>query len=91
MIDRIKMFERYLKEEEKAENTIDKYLRDINEFYECYGKEGVVTKDILLDYKEHLKKSKLKVSTINSKISFLNAFFKYNKNDALKLKVIKCQ
>ena len=58
---KIKLFERHLKEEEKAENTIDKYLRDINEFYEWYDKDGVVTKDVLLDYKEHLKKSKLKV------------------------------
>lgn len=88
---KIKLFERHLKEEEKAENTIDKYLRDINEFYEWYDKDGVVTKDVLLDYKEHLKKSKLKVSTINSKISSLNAFFTYTENETLKLKVLKCQ
>ena len=88
---KIKLFARHLKEEEKAENTIDKYLRDINEFYEWYDKDGVVTKDVLLDYKEHLKKSKLKVSTINSKISSLNAFFTYTENETLKLKVLKCQ
>ncbi len=88
---KIKLFERHLKEEEKAENTIYKYLRDINEFYEWYDKDGVVTKDVLLDYKERLKKSKLKVSTINSKISSLNAFFTYTENETLKLKVLKCQ
>ena len=77
MYDKIIMFERHLKEEEKAENTIDKYLRDINEFYEWYGKNNNITKDVLLDYKEQLKKSKIKVSTINSKISSLNAFFTY--------------
>ena len=77
MYDKIIMFERHLKEEEKAENTIDKYLRDINEFYEWYGKNDNITKDVLLDYKEQLKKSKIKVSTINSKISSLNAFFTY--------------
>lgn len=91
MYDKIKMFERHLKEEEKADNTIDKYLRDINEFYEWYGKDCNVTKDVLLDYKEHLKKSKLKVSTTNSKISSLNAFLTYTENETLKLKVFKCQ
>ena len=91
MNDRIKLFERHLKEEEKAKNTINKYLSDIKEFYEWYGKKDNVTKDVLLDYKEHLKKSKLKVSTINSKISSLNAFFTYTKNQTLRLKVIKCQ
>ena len=101
MNEKNKMFESYLKEEEKAENTIMKYVHDIKEFYswlitlhnnrrgELYEPE--VTKEILLNYKEHLKKSKLKATTINSKISSLNAFFIYTKNESLKLKVLKCQ
>ena len=91
MNDKIKIFERHLKEDEKAENTINKYLRDIKEFYEWNGNSNDVTKDDLLDYKEHLKKSKLKVSSINSKISSLNAYFTYTENELLKLKVLKCQ
>ena len=58
MNDKIKFFERHLKEDEKAENTINKYLRDIKEFYEWNGNSNDVTKDDLLDYKEHLKKIK---------------------------------
>ena len=91
MNDKIKQFEKHLKEEEKAENTINKYLRDISEFYEWNGNSNDVTKDDLLDYKDHLKKSKLKTSSINSKISSLNAYFTYTENESLKLKVIKCQ
>ena len=91
MNDKMKLFERHLKEDEKAENTINKYLRDIKEFYEWNGNSNDVTKDDLLDYKEHLKKSKLKVSSINSKISSLNAYFTYTENESLKLKVLKCQ
>ena len=120
MNDKIKLFEKHLKEEEKSENTINKYLRDIKEFYNwldgqnicrdepvCRGDltnqkrgpsyrrgehcEPVVTKENLLNYKEHLKKSKLKVSTINSKISSLNVYFTYTENELLKMKVIKCQ
>ena len=51
----------------------------------------LVTKEILLDYKEHLKESKFKISTINSKISSINAFFTYTENETLKLKALKCQ
>lgn len=91
MNDKIKLFKRHLKEDEKAENTINKYLRDIKEFYEWNGNSNDVTKDDLLDYKEHLKKSKLKASSINSKISSLNAYFTYTENESLKLKVLKCQ
>ena len=122
MDEKIKMFENYLKEEEKAENTIMKYVHDIKEFYSwlatlhdnCRGRhsavphrrgklcepgqnrrgeacEPAVTKETLINYKEHLKKTILKVTTINSKISSLNAFFTYTKNESLKLKVLKCQ
>lgn len=114
MNDKIKQFERHLREEERAENTIIKYLRDIKEFYNWLERqnickellinrgdvlinrrgehcEPVVTKDNLLDYKEYLKESKLKVSSINSKISSLNAYFTYTENVSLKIKVIKCQ
>ncbi len=91
MNDKIKFFKRHLIEEEKAENTIDKYLRDINEFYEWHNNSKIVTKDDLLDYKEYLKKSRLKVSSINSKISSLNAYFTYTENETLKIKVLKCQ
>ena len=91
MNDKMKLFERHLKEDEKAENTINKYLRDIKEFYEWNGNSNDVTKDDLLDYKEHLKKSKLKASSINSKISSLNAYFTYAENESLKLKVLKFQ
>lgn len=91
MNDKIKLFERHLKEDEKAENTINKYLRDIKEFYEWHSNANDVKKDDLLDYKDYLKKSKLKVSSINSKISSLNAYFIYTENESLKLKVLKCQ
>ena len=91
MNDKIKFFKRHLIEEEKAENTIDKYLRDIKEFYEWHNNSNIVTKNDLLDYKEYLKKSRLKVSSINSKISSLNAYFTYTENETLKVKVLKCQ
>lgn len=40
MNDKIKLFEMHLKEEEKAENTINKYLHDIKEFYNWFKLVG---------------------------------------------------
>ena len=97
MNDKMKLFEMHLKEDEKAENTINKYLHDIKEFYNWFKLVGAklceprITKETLLDYKEYLKKSKLKVSSINSKISSLNSYFTYIENESLKLKVLRCQ
>ncbi|MBR1454474.1 MAG: tyrosine-type recombinase/integrase [Lachnospiraceae bacterium] len=91
MNEKIKLFKRHLIEEEKAENTVSKYLRDIKEFYKWHNNSNIVTKYDLLDYKEYLKKSRLKVSSINSKISSLNAYFTYTENETLKVKVLKCQ
>lgn len=90
MDDKISDFRRYLNAEEKSENTINKYERDVKEFYKWIGAKEV-TKDVLINYKEYLKKSKFKVSTINSKISSLNAYFNYTKEQSLKLKILKCQ
>ena len=103
MNEMIKEFEKHIRTEERADNTIKKYLRDIKEFYKWFLRDNPkkscigghyqteVTKEILLDYKERLKNSNLKVSSINSKISSLNAFFTYTENESLKIKIIKCQ
>lgn len=100
MLDKIKMFERHLVKEEKADNTIKKYVQDVKEFYNYLEMENykatavgetLVSKEILLKFKNHLRKSKLKITTINSKISSLNAFLKYIEYGSFKLKVLKCQ
>ena len=99
--EKIDLFEEHLKDEERTENTVLKYLRDVKMFYKWLVNENVLveemssednlTKEILISYKEYLKESKLRVSSINSKISSLNTFFKYTGNENLKIKLIKCQ
>ena len=37
----VKRFEQYLYEEERSDNTIDKYMRDIRFFRECLGGKPV--------------------------------------------------
>ena len=40
MNDKMKLFESHLREDEKAENTINKYLRDIKEFYNWFERQN---------------------------------------------------
>ena len=40
MNDKMKLFESHLREDEKAENTINKYLRYIKEFYNWFERQN---------------------------------------------------
>ena len=91
MNNKINEFEMYLIKEERSKNTIDKYLRDVKRFFEWHGKDELVTKEDLLDYKDYLKTSNYKILTLNSIISSLNTYFKFIKNEGLKLRIIKYQ
>ncbi len=69
------MFENYLIENEKAEATRDKYLRDIRNFAEFIaGRE--LNKNLILEYKLSLVKE-YAVRSANSMLAALNAFFRF--------------
>jgi len=68
----IHSFKEYLIEEEKSENTIEKYIRDITFFVAwLFGQE--VTKILALEYKKELCE-KYAPASVNSEISSLNSF-----------------
>lgn len=94
MKNKILEFKKYLIDTEKSKNTIDKYLRDVNELYYWLKSCNLqkLSKENILKYKEYLKeKHKDKVSSINSKISSLNTYFMFILREELKLKLLKCQ
>ena len=91
MYNKIEMYKMHLIGEERSKNTIDKYVKDIEKFYEWYRSDEVVCKEVLLEYKNYLLKSNYKITSINSKISSLNSYFIFNENELLKMKYIKCQ
>lgn len=68
-------FERYLFSDEKSENTIEKYIRDVRAFakFAC-GDE--IYKEKVMEYKALLVKS-YEVSSANSMIAAVNAFFRF--------------
>ncbi len=86
----IECFKNFLVLEEKSENTIEKYLRDINAFWKYVG-ERIVTKELAIKYKEHLLSDEYAVRSVNSMIASLNSFFTFAGCEHLKIKTIKEQ
>ena len=85
----VKRFELYLYEEEKSDNTIEKYLRDIRFFREWLSGKSV-DKSVVLAYKKELCEKYLPAS-VNSILSSLNALFMYMNWYDLKVKTLKIQ
>lgn len=86
----IQQFENHLRMEEKSQNTVEKYIRDVTAFaeYLC-GKE--VSKEVAIAYKLHLQDSDYAVRSINSIIASINALFGFMGITDCKLKSLKLQ
>ncbi|MFR7591078.1 MAG: tyrosine-type recombinase/integrase [Longibaculum sp.] len=86
----IMKFKRILIEEEKSKATVDKYMRDITTFYEYLPNEKLVTKELVILYKEYLSK-KYKPTSSNSMLVALNRFFDFIGIPECKVKLNKIQ
>lgn len=82
-------FKLYLSEEEKSDNTIEKYMRDTQVFYKWLGGREL-NKSLVLEYKKRLSE-KYALKSVNSMLSSLNALFMYMKWYDLKIKTLKIQ
>ena len=71
----IKGFKEHLYSEERSEATVEKYLRDVGALFTFLG-EREVTKGAILEYKGSLL-SKYLVTSANSMIAAINAFFRF--------------
>ncbi len=85
----ITKFREYLKCEEKSDNTIEKYMRDIRFFREWLGGRSV-DKSAVLEYKKELCEKYMPAS-VNSILSSLNALFMFMNWYDLKVKTLKIQ
>lgn len=83
----IQSFKNYLIDEEKSENTIEKYTHDIFTF-NCWLCGRGVDKQIVLEYKAFLLEN-YKPASVNSIISSLNNFFVHFKWYECKVKSLK--
>ena len=86
----IQRFEHYLREQEKSENTIEKYIRDIRAFWAFLGRNEVI-KETVIAYKNKLISENYAVRSINSMLASLNSVFSFLGWSECKVKSIKLQ
>ncbi len=86
----IQRFAQYLLEEEKSENTVEKYLRDVRAFL-TFLRGDKVTKETVIAYKNRLMTESYAVCSINSMLASLNSFFSFLGWSDCKVKSIKLQ
>ena len=85
----INNFKIYLYEEEKSDNTIEKYMRDIR-FFREWLQSRHIDKSVVIEYKKELCK-RYAVQSVNSMLSSINAFFVFMSWHDLKIKTLKIQ
>ena len=83
-------FKKYLREEEKSENTIEKYIRDVRAFM-AFTDGNEITKDTVIAYKNKLLSENYAVRSINSMLASLNSLFAFLGWSDCRVKSIKFQ
>ena len=86
----LEQFREHLILEERSVATIDKYSRDVASFADYTG-GSVITKEIVIDYKNNLKDNGYAVRSINSMLASVNSLFAFLGWQDLKVKSFKVQ
>ena len=86
----ISAFAVYLKSEEKSENTIEKYIRDVRAFAN-YVDKAEITKETAIAYKNHLISENYAARSVNSMLASINSLFQFLGWADVKVKSIKLQ
>ena len=87
--DIICQFKEHLILEERSENTIEKYMRDIKAFI-LFLSGKVLSKETVIEYKKHLQEN-YAVRSVNSMLASINSLFDFLGWIDLKVKSIKLQ
>ena len=88
--ERLSAYARYLKQEERAAATLEKYLRDANAFA-LWLDGGDVTKEAVTGWKERLLAERRAPSTINAALAALNGLFRFLGWEDCRAKFLKLQ
>ena len=88
--NQIAAFAVFLKSEEKSENTIEKYIRDVRTFSD-YADETEITKETVIAYKNRLLSDNYATRSINSMLASINSLLSFLGWSVLKVKSIKLQ
>lgn len=88
--EKLAAFAQYLREEERGEATVEKYLRDVAQFSAWL--QGVpVTKATVVQWKEHLLCKNCSPATINGKLTALERFLGFLGWEDCRVKHLKLQ
>ncbi len=82
-------FKRWLLEEEKSENTVERYVRDVKMFLDYVSLSSIEKSDVLC-YKSKLCEM-YSPQSVNTILSSLNSFFDFFSRCDLKVKMLKIQ
>ena len=85
----IQQFKEYLINEEKAEATVEKYIRDVAAFGTWLDRRDL-SKAAVQEYKKHITDG-YEASSVNTMLSSLNAYFDFIGHAEYKVKSIKIQ
>ena len=88
--ERIAAYGRYLKQEERAPATLEKYLRDVRTFALWLDGEAV-TKEAVTSWKERLLAEHRAPSTVNTALSALNGLFRFLGWEGCRARFVKVQ
>ena len=83
-------YREYLRDEERSQATVEKYLRDVKAFVNYLGTGREVDRERVRDYKEALRE-RYKITSANSMLAALNSFFVFAKWEELKVKLDRVQ
>ena len=89
-VEQIREFSRYLREEERETATIDKYSRDVKDFF-IWLKDREISRERIAEWKQHLRRAGRKPVTINGKLSALNKFLSFLGRNDCRIKYLKIQ
>lgn len=87
--DIIDGFRKNLELQEKSTATIEKYIRDVKAF-SVYAQDEVITKEIVIAYKNHLQ-GNYAVRSVNSMLASINSLFTFLNWFDLRVKSLKLQ
>ena len=88
--ERIGAFARHMGEDERAEGTVEAYLRSVRGFAAWLGGREV-TKDLAVAWKEQLLTQNYAPATVNAKLAAVNAFFKFCGWEDCRVKALRLQ
>lgn len=88
-MSQIEAFCAYMRDNEKAEATVEKYRREILMLRNFLGTRSI-TKDVLLEYRDQLL-GRHQTGTVNGKLSAVNAYLVYAGLPDLRLKILRVQ